>query len=58
MSPWVISLFLAIGVSAWLYPKLNSRSGYTMSGQSALVVGVIGLLIFVIGGITLQMLLP
>lgn len=58
MGPWLISFLVAVSASAWLYPKVNSRSGYTMSGQAALVVGVIALLIFVVGGVILQMILP
>jgi hypothetical protein len=46
MPDWIVGLLLATGASAWLYSKLNRRSGGVNSSQVLIIVGVIGLIIF------------
>jgi hypothetical protein len=47
MPDWIVGLLLAIGASGWLYSKLERRSGGANSSQVLIIVGVIGLIIFI-----------
>ena len=56
MSPLLVALFFAVGVSAWVYTKLQRRTGYGNSGaaiKGAAVAGVIAFIVLFTIGLTL-----
>lgn len=47
MSPFIIALFMAAGVSAWTYDKSQQRTGGNTS-SSATIAAVVAVIVFVV----------
>lgn len=47
MSPFLLSLLFALGVSAWIYNKVQHRNG-GIAQQSLIAAGAVGLVALVI----------
>jgi biotin transporter BioY len=47
MSPFLVSFIFSIGVCAWLYTKLQNKSGNNTE-QTVIAVAVIGAVLFLI----------
>jgi len=48
MGPVLISFLISLGACAWLYPKVYNRSGADNSKQTFTLLAIIGLALFVI----------
>jgi len=47
MSKWLVALMFTVGACTWIYTKLQRSSGNNTK-QTAIAVGVIGLVVFFI----------
>jgi hypothetical protein len=47
MSPFIVSLLVAVGAGAWIYTKFQRSSGNNTQ-QSAKAAGIAGLIIFIV----------
>lgn len=58
MSPWIIALMLSVGASAWIFSKLQQRTGY--GNNKAALIGTVtaGIVIFIIVYMTAKLLSP
>jgi hypothetical protein len=48
MTPWLISLFFAAGVSAFVYAKLTQANGNPDPKQNYIATGIVGLLVYIV----------
>lgn len=56
MGPFMIALLFALGASAWLYVKLQQRTGYGNNRPAAIGASAVGVLLFVVVFMTAKLL--
>ena len=57
MSSLVVALFLAIGVSGWVYSKVTRRTG-GLTQSDIIVTAVVGVMVFIVAWTLLGSILP